>query len=339
MASSLLWEQYVRRRDFIKVIASSAVASPFAAGAQQGERTRRIGVLLPTAADDPQGQARLAAFLQELQLLGWSADRNVRIDTRWAAGDAGRYHKYAADLVALDPDVIIANTSPILAAVQQATSNIPLVFVGVIDPVGAGFVTTLARPGGNTTGFALFEYGISGKLLALLKEIAPSVTRVAVLRDPTTSTGIGQLAAIQGAAPSLGVELSPIDLRDASALERAVAEFARAPNGGAIITASPTLLFRRHQVTALFARHRLPAVYPFRFFIAAGGLISYGPNTEEGFRPAAHYADRILRGEKPADLPVQLPSKYDLVINLKAAKALGLVMPPTVLARADEVIE
>jgi putative tryptophan/tyrosine transport system substrate-binding protein len=330
----------VRRREFIKVvIAGSAIALPFAAGAQPTEQTRRIGMLIPTTADDPQGQARLAAFLQEMQLLGWSADRNLQIDTRWGAGDAGRYRKYAAELVALDPDVIVANTSPIVAAVQQVTSTIPVVFVGVVDPVGAGFVTTLARPGGNTTGFALFEYGISGKLLALLKEIAPSVTRVAVLRDPTTSTGIGQLAAIQGAAPSLGVELSPIDVRDASALERAVAEFAQAPNGGVIVTASPTLQVRRQQVAALFAKHRLPAVYPFRYYITAGGLISYGPNSEEGFRPAARYVDRILRGEKPADLPVQAPSKYELVVNLKAAKALGLVVPPTVLGRADEVIE
>lgn len=329
----------MRRRDIIKVIASSAVALPFAAGAQHSEHTRHIGVLLPTAADDQQGQARLAALQQEMQLLGWSADRNVRFDTRWGAGDAGRYHKYAAELVALEPDVIVANTSPIVAAVQQATSTIPVVFVAVVDPVGAGFVTTLARPGGNTTGFALFEYGISGKLLALLKEIAPNVTHVAVLRDPTTATGIGQLAAIQGAAPALGVELSPIDVRDASAFERTIAEFARAPNGGVIVTASPVLQIRRQQVAALFARHRLPAVYPFRYYVTVGGLISYGPNTEEGFRPAAHYVDRILRGEKPADLPVQAPSKYELVVNLKAAKALGLVMPPTILGRADEVIE
>lgn len=329
----------MRRRDIIKVIAGSAVALPFAAGAQHSEHTRHIGVLLPTAADDQQGQARLAAFQQEMQLLGWSADRNVRFDTRWGAGDAGRYHKYAAELVALEPDVIVANTSPIVAAVQQATSTIPVVFVAVVDPVGAGFVTTLARPGGNTTGFALFEYGISGKLLALLKEIAPNVTHVAVLRDPTTATGIGQLAAIQGAAPALGVELSPIDVRDASTFERTIAEFARAPNGGVIVTASPVLQIRRQQVAALFARHRLPAVYPFRYYVTVGGLISYGPNTEEGFRPAAHYVDRILRGEKPADLPVQAPSKYELVVNLKAAKALGLVMPPTILGRADEVIE
>jgi putative tryptophan/tyrosine transport system substrate-binding protein len=329
----------MRRRDFIKIVAGSAVALPFAARAQQGEHARHIGVLLPTAADDPQGQARLALLLQEMQLLGWSVNRNLRVATRWGAGDAGRYRKYAAELIALNPDVIIANTGPVLAAVQQATSTIPLVFVGVIDPVGAGFVATLARPGGNTTGFALFDYGISGKWLALLKEIAPNVTRALVLRDPSTATGIGQLAAIQSVAPSLGIELSPIDIRDASALERAVAEFAGKPNGGVIVGASPALQVHRQQVAALLAKHRLPAVYPFRYFVVAGGLISYGPDTEEGFRPAAHYIDRILKGEKPADLPVQTPTKYDLTINLKVAKALGIVMPPSVLGRADEVIE
>jgi putative ABC transport system substrate-binding protein len=329
----------MRRRDFIKIVAGSAVALPFAARAQQGEHARHIGVLLPTAADDPQGQARLALLLQDMQLLGWSVNRNLRVATRWGAGDAGRYRKYAAELIALNPDVIIANTGPVLAAVQQATSTIPLVFVGVIDPVGAGFVATLARPGGNTTGFALFDYGISGKWLALLKEIAPNVTRALVLRDPSTATGIGQLAAIQSVAPSLGIELSPIDMRDASALERAVAEFAGKPNGGVIVGASPALQVHRQQVAALLAKHRLPAVYPFRYFVVAGGLISYGPDTEEGFRPAAHYVDRILKGEKPADLPVQTPTKYDLTINLKVAKALGIVMPPSVLGRADEVIE
>ena len=329
----------MRRRDFIKGIAGSAVALPFAARAQQGEPARHIGVLLPTAADDTQGQARLALLLQEMQRLGWSVNRNLQVATRWGAGDAGRYRKYAAELIALNPDVIIANTGPVLAAVQQATSTIPLVFVGVVDPVGAGFVATLARPGGNTTGFALFDYGISGKWLALLKEIAPNVTRALVFRDPSTATGIGQLAAIQSVAPSLGIELSPIDLRDVSALERAVVEFAGKPNGGVIVGASPALQVRRQEVAALLAKHRLPAIYPFRYFVVAGGLISYGPDTEEGFRPAANYVDRILKGEKPADLPVQTPTKYDLVINLKVARALGIVMPPSVLGRADEVIE
>src|SRR5262249_31488286 len=300
---------------------------------------RRIAVLLPHPADDPQGQARLAAFLQQLQLLGWSVGRNVRVDTRWGAGDADRYRKYAAELVALTPDVILVNTSPIVAAVQQVTSTIPIVFVGVIDPVGGGFVSSLARPGGNTTGFAVFDYGISGKWLALLKEIAPSVTRALVLRDPSTGAGIGQFAAIQSVAPSLGIELSPIDVRDATALERAVAEFARKPSSGVIVEASPQLQVRRQQVVALFAKHRLPAVYPFSYFVSAGGLISYGPSLEEAFRPAAGYVDRILKGEKPADLPVQAPDKYELVVNLKAAKALGLAMPSSVLGRADEVIE
>jgi putative tryptophan/tyrosine transport system substrate-binding protein len=330
---------HMRRRDFIKVIATSAAAWPLVARAQQTESMRRIGVLLPHAADDPQGQTRLAALLQQLQPLGWSVGRNVLVDTRWGAGDADRYRKYAAELVALTPDVIVVNTSPIVAAVQQATSTIPIVFVEVIDPVGGGFVSSLARPGGNTTGFAIFDYGISGKWLALLKEIAPGVTRALVLRDPTTAAGIGQFAAIQSVAPSLGIELSPIDVRNVSALERAVAEFARTPNGGAIVPASPPVQIRREQVAALFAKHRLPAVYPFRYFVDAGGLISCGPSLEEAFRPAAGYVDRILKGEKPADLPVQTPDKYELVINLKTAKALGLALPSSVLARADKVIE
>ena len=327
----------MRRRVFIKAIALAATW-PVVARAQQAESMRRIGVLLPHAADDPQGQTRLATFLQQLQLLGWSVGRNVLVDTRWGAGDADRYRKYAAELVALTPDVIVANTSPIVAAVQQATSTIPIVFVGVIDPVGGGFVSSLARPGGNTTGFAIFEYGISGKWLALLKEIAPG-TRALVLRDPTTAAGIGQFAAIQSVAPSLGVRPSPIDVRNTSALEHAVAEFARTPNGGVIVEAKSQLQIRRQQVAALFAKHRLPAVYPFGYFVTAGGLISYGPSVEEAFRPAAGYVDRILKGEKPAELPVQTPEKYELVINLKTAKALGLAVPSSVLARADKVIE
>ena len=328
----------MRRREFLHAVAG-AVAWPLAANAQQAENMRRIGVLLPHAADDPQGQTRLGAFLQQLQSLGWSVGRNVRVDTRWGAGDPEQYRKYAAELVALTPDVIVVNTSPIVAAVQQATSTVPIVFVGVIDPVGGGFVSSLARPGGNTTGFAVFDYGISGKWLALLKEIAPGVNRALVPRDPTTAAGIGQFAAIQSVAPSLGIELTPIDVRNASALERAVAEFARTPNGGVIVPASPQLQTRRQQVAALMAKHRLPAVYPFRYYAEAGGLVSYGPSLEEAFRPAAGYVDRILKGEKPADLPVQAPDKYELVINLKAAKTLGLTMPPSVLARADEVIE
>jgi putative ABC transport system substrate-binding protein len=329
----------MRRREFITLLGGTAATWPLVARAQQAESMRRIGILLPHTADDAQGQTRLATFLQQLQVLGWSVGRNVLVDIRWGAGDPDRYRKYAAELVALTPDVIVANTSPIVAAVQQVTSTIPIVFVGVIDPVGGGFVSSLSRPGGNTTGFAIFEYGISGKWLALLKEIVPSVTRALVLRDPTTAAGIGQLAAIQSVAPSLGIELSPIDVRNTSALERAVAEFARTPNGGVIVEASPQLQVRRQQVAALFAKHRLPAVYPFGYFVAAGGLISYGPSIEEAFRPAAGYVDRILKGEKPADLPVQTPDKYELVINLKTAKALGLAVPSSVLARADKVIE
>jgi putative ABC transport system substrate-binding protein len=278
-------------------------------------------------------------FTQALQRLGWTDGRNVRIETRWGAGDADRFRKYAAELVALAPDVIVVSTSVIVAILQQATQTVPIVFVGVIDPVGAGFVATLPRPGGNTTGFALFEFGVSGKWLSLLKEIAPGVTRAAVLRDPSTAAGIGQLGAIQVMAPSLGIELNPLDVRNEAVLEGAIAEFARAPNGGVIVTASPQAQVRREQVTALMARHRLPAVYPFRYFLDAGGLISYGPNQDAGYAPAAGYVDRIFKGEKPADLPVQAPDKYELVINLKSAKALGLAMPPAVLGRADEVIE
>jgi putative ABC transport system substrate-binding protein len=298
---------------------------------------RRVGVLLPNAADDPAGQTRLTLFIQALQRLGWTDGRNVRIETRWGGGDADRFRKFAAELVALAPDVIVVNTSVIVAIVQQATQTVPIVFVGVIDPVGAGFVASLARPGGNTTGFALFEFGISGKWLSLLKEIAPS--RAAVLRDPSTAAGIGQLGAIQSVAPSLGIELNPLDVRNEAALEGAVAEFARKPNGGVIVAASPTSQVHRKQIAALMARHQLPAVYPFRYYVTAGGLISYGPNQDVGFAPAAGYVDRIFKGEKPADLPVQAPDNYELVINLKTAKALGLAMPPAVLARADEVIE
>jgi putative ABC transport system substrate-binding protein len=271
--------------------------------------------------------------------LGWTEGRNVRIETRWGSGDADRFRKYTAELLALAPDVIVVHTSVILATVQQATQTVPIVFASVIDPVGAGFVASLARPGGNITGFALFEFGVSGKWLSLLKEIAPSVTRAAVLRDPSTAVGMGQLGAIQAVAPSLGIELNPLDVRNEAALEGAIAEFARAPNGGVILTASPTGQVHRKQIAALMARHRLPAVYPFRNYVDVGGLISYGPNQDAVFAPAASYVDRILKGEKPADLPVQAPDKYELVINLKTAKALGLAMPPTVLSRADEVVE
>ena len=328
----------VRRRDFIKVI-GTAVAWPLAAHAQQPEQVRRIGVLMSDPAEDPEGQARLTAFVQGLQQLGWTDGRDVRIDIRWGGADPDRYRRYAAELVSLAPDVILATTTPVVAALQQATRTVPIVFAAVIDPVGAGFVASLAQPGGNTTGFALYEYGISGKWLALLKEIAPNVTRAAVVRDPSTASGIGQLGAIQAVAPSLGIELTPFDVRDESELKRVVAMFAGKPNGGVIVTASPTARVNRQQVIALVAQHRLPTVYPFRYFATDGGLICYGPNVSEQYRFAADYVSRVLKGEKPADLPVQAPAKYELVINLKTAKALGLLIPPAVLGRADEVIE
>ena len=329
----------MRRREFITLLGGAAAAWPLAARAQPRERMRRIGVLMNTAADDPEGRARLAAFLQELQQLGWTDGRNVRIDTRWGAGDAERFRRYAAELVALAPDVILAAGSPVMGALQQATRTVPIVFALVADPVGSGYVASLARPGSNATGFASTEFGISGKWLELLKEITPGVTRVAVLRDPTNALGIGQFAAIQSVAPSFGVELSPIDVRDAGEIERDITAFARSSNGGLIVPAGPLAALHRELIITLAARHRLLTVYPTRFFAAGGGLISYGPNTIDPFRGAAGYVDRILKGEKPADLPVQAPTKIELVINLRTAKALGLVMPPTLLARADEVIE
>jgi putative ABC transport system substrate-binding protein len=326
------------RREFITLLGGAA-AWPLAARAQQPERMRRVGVLMNAAADDKDGQARVIAFVQALQELGWTDGRNARIDIRWGAGDPERYRGYAAELIALAPDVILAPTSGVVAVLQRATRTVPIVFTGVIDPVGAGFVSSMARPAGNVTGFAAFEYGISGKWVALLKEIAPSVTRAAVIRDPSLAAGIGQLAAMQAVAPSLGVELTPLDVRDDNELERAVAAFARAPNGGVVVAAGPAANVRREQINALMVRHRLPAVYPFRYYVESGGLISYGSDLISQYRPAAGYVDRILRGEKPADLPVQAPTKYELVINLKTARALGLEIPPTLLARADEVIE
>jgi len=326
----------VRRRQFITLL-GGAIASPLAVRAQQGERMRRIGVLMARNADDPDEQARLTAFLQGLQESGWSDGRNVRIDIRWSTADSERRRRYAAELVALAPDVILADTSTVVAALQQATQMVPIVFAGVIDPVGAGFVTSLARPGGNTTGFASLDYGTSGKWLELLKEIAPRVTRVAILRDPTFAAGIGQLAAIQAVAPALGVELTPLGARDAGEIERALAAFPSGTNAGLIVTAGPSVAVNRDLVIALAARQRLPAVYPFRYHAVSGGLISYGPDSAYGYRPAAGYVDRILKGEKPADLPVQTPT--ELVINLKTAKAFGLDLPASVLARADQVIE
>jgi putative ABC transport system substrate-binding protein len=300
---------------------------------------RRIGVLMNLAADDTEAQARLAAFLQSLQELGWTVGRNVQIDYRWSAGDADRIRKSAPELVALAPDVIMATSSPVTAALLQATRTIPIVFVQVADPVGAGLVASLAQPGGNATGFSVFEYGISVKWLEVLKEIAPRVTRVAILRDPTVASGIGQMGAMQGVASGFGVELHPLGVRDASEIERAVTAFARSANGGLIITASPLTLLHRQLIISLAAQHRLPAVYPLRFFITDGGLISYGPDSIDPYRRAAGYVDRIFKGEKPADLPVQAPTKFELSINLKTAKTLGLEVPPSLLARADEVIE
>jgi putative ABC transport system substrate-binding protein len=327
----------LRRRQFIALLSGAAAAWPLAARAQQGERTRHIGVLMNVAADDPEGQARLTAFVQGLQQLGWIEGRNARIDYRWAAGDAERIRRYIAELVALAPDVILATGTATVAPLLQATRTVPIVFVQVIDPVGAGFVANLARPGRNATGFTVFEFGMSGKWLELLKEIAPRVTRVAVLRDLTS--GLGQLGAIQSVASSFGVELSPVGLDDAGEIEGAVTTFARIGNGGLIVTGSTPALVHRELITTLAARHQLPAVYAFRYFVAVGGLVSYGPDSIDPYRRAASYVDRILKGEKPGDLPVQAPTKYELVINLKTAKALGLEVPPTLLARADEVIE
>jgi ABC-type uncharacterized transport system substrate-binding protein len=327
-----------RRREVITLL-SGAAAWPLVARAQQGERMRRIGVLQSLAADDPEGQARLAAFAQGLQQSGWAIGRNLQIDTRWAAGDAERFRRYAAELVALVPDVILAVGAAAVGPLQQSTRTVPIVFVNTSDPVGAGFVESLARPGGNATGFLLYEYGTSGKWLELLKEIAPRVTRVAVLRDSALAAGTGQLGAIQAVAPSFGVELRPVDVRDAPEIERAVAAFARASDGGLIVTGSTLALVHRDLILTLAARHKLPAIYFQRVFVTSGGLISYAPDQIDQFRRAGGYVDRILKGEKPADLPVQAPTKLELVVNLKTAKALGLEIPTTVLARADEVIE
>jgi putative tryptophan/tyrosine transport system substrate-binding protein len=330
----------MNRREFITLLGGAAAAWPFAARAQQGERMRRVGVLMGQAADDLEAQARVAAFVQGLQELGWTDGRNVRVDIRWPAADADRARRYAAELVALAPDVILAPGNFTMGPLLQATRTVPIVFGSIIDPVGAGFVESLARPGGNATGFILFEYAMSAKWLELLKQIAPSVTRAAVIRDPAIPSGVGQWGAIQSAAPSFGVEVSPINVRDdAGDIERAVAGFARASNGGLILTGSALAGLHRDLIITLTARHKLPAVYFERFYVAAGGLISYGPNLVDQFRRAAGYVDRILKGEKPADLPVQAPTKFELVINLKTAKALGLEIPPTLLARADEVIE
>lgn len=328
----------MRRRDFIRAI-SAVAAWPIAARAQQPERVRRIGVLVPGVAADLENQNRIAAFQQGLHELGWTDGSNVRIDYRWGVGDADRIHSYAAELVALAPDVIYAVASAPVVALLQASRAVPIVFANVVDPVGAGYVDSLARPGGNVTGFLLFEYGIAGKWLELLKQIAPAVARAAVLRDPNISSGIGQWAVIQAMAPSTGIELSVINMRDAGEIERDITAFARLSNGGLIVTAAPLAFQHRELIIRLAGDHKLPAVYFERYFVTAGGLISYGPHMVDQYRRAAGYVDRILKGEKPANLPVQAPTKYELAINLRTAKALSIAVPPTLLARADEVIE
>jgi ABC-type uncharacterized transport system substrate-binding protein len=328
----------MRRREFITLLGGAATW-PIAARAQQSEQMRRIGVLLPAVADDSAYQPRIEAFLQKLEEFGWSIGRNLRIDVRWATDNANTIRKHAVEFAASSPDVILAPASPAVEALLEATRSIPIVFVQVGDPVGGGFVESLARPGGNATGFMLFEYSISGKWLELLKQIAPSVTRVAVLRDPTIASGAGQFGAIQSVAPSFGIELSPIGVGDAGLIERAITAFARGRNSGLIATGSVLATRHRELIIALAARHKLPAVYFERLFVISGGLISYGPDRIDPYRRAAEYVDRILKGEKPADLPVQAPTKYELVINLKTAKSLGLIVPPSLLARADEVVE
>ena len=329
----------MRRREFITLLGGAAAAWPLAARAQQVERARRIGVLLGgTTATTTTDRPEIAAFVQALQQLGWTDGRNVRIDYRAGLGNADAVRRYAAELVALAPDVILTAGASVLAALLQATRTVPIVFVSVVDPVGNGFVESLSRPGGNATGFMQFEYSLSGKWLELLKQVAPGVTRAAVLRDGTTA-GIGQFAVIQSVASSVGVEVSPISLRDEEEIERGLTTFARSPNGGLIGTASALALVHHDLIIRLAAGLRLPAVYSRRLFAASGGLISYGFDILDQFRRAAGYVDRILKGDKPADLPVQMPTRYELVINLKTAKALGLDVPPTLLARADEVIE
>ncbi len=329
----------IGRRELIAALGCVGVTWPLAARAQQGEPMRRIGVLSGAAAANPNGQAEYEAFLQGLQQLGWTEGRNVHSDVRWAAGNPAETRKYAAELIALGPDVILTTGTAGVAALLGATRTVPIVFALVPDPVGAGFVDSLAQPGGNATGFLMFEYSLAGKWLELLKEVAPDVRRVAVLRDPEIPAGIGQFAVIQSVAPSVGVDLRPINVRDPAEIERAVTAFARSANGGLIVTASALVSAHHDLIITLAAQHKLPAVYFERSLVAGGGLISYGPNFIDQYWRAASYVDRILKGEKPADLPVQAPTKYDLIINLKAAKALGLAVPDKLLATADEVIE
>jgi putative ABC transport system substrate-binding protein len=330
---------HIGRRKFLATLGGAAAAWPLAARAQQRERMRHIGVLMSLAADDPEGPIRIAAFAQGLQELGWTVGANLRIDYRWTAGDADRSRTYAAEFVALALDAILASGGSTVGPLLQATRTVPVVFVDIVDPVGGGFVASMARPGRNATGFTNYEYGMSAKWLELLKQIAPQVTRVAVMRDPSLTSGTAMLAAIQAVAPSFGVELSPLDERVVGEIERAIIAFRRGSNDGLIVVGNPTANFHRNLIVTLAAKYRLPAVYPYRYYITSGGLISYGLDATDQYRRAAGYIDRILKGEKPADLPVQAPTKYELVINLKTAKTLGLEVPPTLLARADEVIE
>ncbi len=327
----------MRRRDFIKGIAGTATAWPVAARAQQGERVRRVGVLMNKAADNPEGRREVSTFEGALQKSGWILGANLQIDYRWGAGD--RYLIYATELVTRDPNVLLAEGGTVVGALQRVTRDVPIVFFGTTDPVNRGLIASLSRPGGNTTGFTQFEFGISGKWLELLKQVAPGVTRAAVIRDPSQFSGVGELAAIQAIAPSLSVDLSPVDARDAQAIERAITDFARQPNGGLIVTPSGAAERHRELIITFANQHRLPAIFAYSYFVRGGGLISYGPDHLEELRLAAGYVDRILKGEKPADLPVQAPTKIELVINLKTAKALGLTIPASLLASADELIE
>jgi putative ABC transport system substrate-binding protein len=329
----------MRRREFITLVGGAAITWPFAARAQQNERMRRIGVLTPLAKDNPEAQARIAAFLQELQRLGWTDGRNLQVEYRWDTGDPSFNSKAATELVTLSPDVIFSTATPALAALQQATRTVPIVFAQVADPVGAGFVVSLAKPGSNITGFTNIDYEISAKWLELLKEIAPHVTRVGVIRDPTVTSGVGQYAAIQSAARGFGVEVSALGGRGAGDVEHTVTEFARGSNGGLISVANALTVNNGGLIISLAAQHRLPAIYPFRSFVAGGGLISYGADPIDAYRQAAGYVDRILKGEKPADLPVQGATKFELAINLKTAKSIGLTVPSSLLSRANEIIE
>jgi ABC-type uncharacterized transport system substrate-binding protein len=329
----------MRRRDFIKISVGAAVSGPLTVRAQQAGRMRRIGVLVNLGKDDPLGQARQKAFVQGLQALGWTEGRDVQIDTRWGGGDADQFRKYAAELIALEPDVVLATSGATMPALMQATRTVPIVFVQVPDPVGSGFVASLARPGGNATGFTQFDFSLSGKWLEVLKELAPSVMHVAVLRDPADPAGTGQFGAIQIAASPLGIEVRPIDVREPTEIENGIAALANMLNAGLVITGSAPSAVHRDLIIRLAAQHRIPAVYPYRFYATDGGLVSYGPNTIDPYRQAASYVDRILKGAKPADLPVQAPTKYELVINLKTAKSLDLTVPQAMAIRADEVIE